>query len=56
MVALLLQLKELTNSPIAVGLLGLAELAALVVSGLWGGVLADRLDRRVLMVYPNPVR
>ncbi len=49
-VALLLQLKELTNSPVAVGLLGLAELAALVVFGLWGGVLADRLDRRGLMV------
>ena len=49
-VALLLQLKELTNSPVSVGLLGLAELAALVVFGLWGGVLADRLDRRGLMV------
>jgi MFS family permease len=49
-VALLLQVKDLTNSPIAVGLLGLAELVALVVFGLWGGVLADRLDRRRLMV------
>jgi Transmembrane secretion effector len=48
-VALLLQLKDLTNSPIAVGLLGLAELGALVVFGLWGGVLADRIDRRRLM-------
>jgi MFS family permease len=48
-VALLLQLKDLTNSPIAVGLLGLAELGALIVFGLWGGVLADRLDRRRLM-------
>jgi MFS family permease len=48
-VALLLQLKNLTDSPIAVGLLGLAELGALVVFGLWGGVLADRLDRRRLM-------
>jgi len=48
-VALLLQVKNLTNSPIAVGLLGLAELGALIVFGLWGGVLADRLDRRRLM-------
>lgn len=48
-VALLLQVKDLTNSPILVGLLGLAELAALVVFGLWGGVLADRIDRRSLM-------
>lgn len=48
-VALLLQVKNLTDSPVAVGLLGLAELTALVVFGLWGGVLADRLDRRRLM-------
>jgi MFS family permease len=48
-VALLLQLKDLTDSPIAVGLLGLAELGALLVFGLWGGMLADRLDRRRLM-------
>ena len=49
-VALLLQVKNMTDSPIAVGLLGLVELVALVVFGLWGGVLADRLDRRRLMV------
>jgi MFS family permease len=48
-VALLLQVKQLTNSPIAVGLLGLAELVSLLVFGLWGGVLADRIDRRRLM-------
>jgi MFS family permease len=48
-VALLFQAKELTDSPFAVGLLGLAELGALIVFGLWGGVLADRLDRRRLM-------
>lgn len=48
-VALLLQTKDLTNSPIDVGLLGLAELGALILFGLWGGVLADRLDRRRLM-------
>ena len=50
-VALLLQVKDLTDSPIAVGLLGLAELVALVVFGLWGGVLADRLNRRRLMAH-----
>ena len=49
-VALLLQAKELTGSPVAVGLLGLVELLALVVFGLYGGVLADRLDRRRLSV------
>jgi len=48
-VALLIQAKQLTGSPLAVGLLGVAELVPLVVFGLYGGVLADRFDRRTLM-------
>ena len=48
-VALLVQAKQLTGSPLAVGLLGAVELVPLVVFGLYGGVLADRLDRRALM-------
>jgi len=48
-VALLVQAKQLTGSPLAVGLLGVVELVPLVVFGLYGGVLADRLDRRALM-------
>jgi MFS family permease len=48
-VALLVQAKQLTGSPPAVGLLGVAELVPLVVFGLYGGVLADRFDRRALM-------
>jgi MFS family permease len=48
-VALLVQAKQLTGSPLAVGLLGMAELVPLVVFGLYGGVLADRFDRRALM-------
>ena len=48
-VALLVQAKQLTGSPLAVGLLGVAELVPLVVFGLYGGVLADRFDRRALM-------
>ena len=48
-VALLVQVKQLTGSPLAVGLLGMAELVPLVVFGLYGGVLADRFDRRALM-------
>lgn len=48
-VALLVQVKQLTGSPLAVGLLGLAQLVPLVVFGLYGGVLADRFDRRALM-------
>jgi MFS family permease len=48
-VALLVQAKQLTGSPLAVALLGVAELVPLVVFGLYGGVLADRFDRRALM-------
>jgi MFS family permease len=48
-VALLVQARELTGSAIAVGLLGVAELVPLVVFGLYGGALADRLDRRRLI-------
>ena len=49
-VALLVQAKQLTGSTFAVGLLGAVELVPLVVFGLYGGVLADRLDRRRLIV------
>ncbi len=44
------QLKELTHSPLDVGALGLFELVPLVVFGLYGGVLADRLNRRRLII------
>src|SRR5580698_4367664 len=48
-VALLVQARQLTGSALAVGLLGAAELLPLVVFGLYGGTLADRLDRRRLI-------
>lgn len=44
------QLKNLTHSTLAVGSLGLAELLPLVAFGLYGGVLADRLNRRRLII------
>jgi MFS family permease len=50
-VALLVQAQQLTGSTFAVGLLGAVELVPLVVFGLYGGVLADRFDRRRLMVW-----
>ncbi|GAA3068153.1 hypothetical protein GCM10020254_09860 [Streptomyces goshikiensis] len=46
MIALPLQIKELTDSPLAVGVMGAVELVPLVVFGLYGGALADALDRR----------
>jgi MFS family permease len=48
-IALLVQAKQLTGSPLAVGLLGVVELVPLLVFGLYGGVLADRVDRRTVM-------
>ena len=48
-VGLLVQAKQLTGSPLVVGLLGLTELVPLLTFGLYGGVLADRFDRRALM-------
>ncbi len=49
-VALPFQLKELTNSYLAVGLLGLVELLPLIIFGLYGGVLADHIDRRKMLL------
>jgi hypothetical protein len=53
-VALLIQAQRITGSPLVVGTLGLAELVPLVVFGLYGGVLADRFDRRALMRWCEP--
>ncbi|WP_377271841.1 MFS transporter [Peterkaempfera sp. SMS 1(5)a] len=49
-VAVPLQIKEITGSSLAVGLLGAVELVPMVVCGLWGGALADSMDRRRLVL------
>ncbi|WP_263975982.1 MFS transporter [Streptomyces sp. NK08204] len=50
-VALPVQLKDLTGSAAAVGAVGTVELVPLVVCGLFGGALADALDKRRLIVW-----
>ncbi|MFI2608845.1 MFS transporter [Kitasatospora sp. NPDC018619] len=50
LVAVPMQIKELTGSSFAVGLVGAVELVPLIVFGLWGGALADALDRRKLVL------
>ncbi|WP_240649153.1 MFS transporter [Streptomyces sp. Z26] len=50
-VALPFQLKELTGSPVAVGALGAVQLVPLVVFGLYGGALADAVDKRKLILW-----
>lgn len=49
-VAIPLQVARLTHSPLAVGLLGLCELAPLLITALIGGALADYFDRRTLVI------
>lgn len=49
-VALPFQLYHLTGSNFAVGALGMAQLVPLIVAGLYGGALADRVDRRKMLV------
>ncbi|WP_317443017.1 MFS transporter [Streptomyces collinus] len=50
-VALPVQLKDLTGSAAAVGAVGAVELIPLIVFGLYGGALADALDKRRLIVW-----
>ena len=50
MVALPFQIKILTNSYVAVGLMGLVQLVPLIIFGLYGGVLADAVDRKKMIL------
>ncbi|MEU6675660.1 MFS transporter [Streptomyces sp. NPDC046925] len=50
LVALPLQIKDLTDSPLAVGAMGAVELVPLIVFGLYGGALADAVDRRKVIL------
>ena len=48
-VALPFQIKELTGSYWMVGLIGAVEMIPLIVFGLYGGVLADHVDRKKMI-------
>ena len=50
-VTLPFQIKELTNSYVAVGLMGAVQLIPLIVFGLYGGVLADSVDRKKMVWF-----
>src|SRR6059036_4360316 len=39
----------LTRSPLALGFVGLTRVLPIVVFSLWGGIVADRHDRRWIM-------
>jgi MFS family permease len=50
-VAIPFQVYQLTHSNLAVGAVGLVELGPLIVFGLYGGALADHVDRRLLLIW-----
>ena len=54
-VAIGLQVYEITGSTAAVGLVGLFALVPLVVMGLYGGSLSDHHDRRTVALVANLV-
>ncbi|MEV5414282.1 MFS transporter [Thermopolyspora sp. NPDC052614] len=49
-VAVSAQVYDITKSSLWVGLLGPANLVPLVIFGLWGGAVADVMDRRRLLI------
>ncbi len=50
MIAVPIQIKQLTDSTVAVGMVGAAEFVPIVVVGLLGGAVADRFDRRTVVL------
>lgn len=50
-VALPFQIYELTNSTFAVGIVGLIELIPLLITAFIGGVFADVVDRKKLLIF-----
>ena len=48
-VAIPFQIKEITNSYLAVGVVGVIELVPLIIFGLYGGVLADSVNRKIMV-------
>jgi MFS family permease len=54
-VAVPYQVYVLTHSSLAVGLLGVFQAVPIVAAGLYGGALADRLDRRRLQLLGKTV-
>jgi MFS family permease len=55
-VALPWQVYELSNAPTAMGVVGAVETVALIVFLLYGGVLADRVERRRVIIGADLLR
>lgn len=54
-VAVPLQIYALTKSSLWVGLIGVASLVPLIVFGMWGGAVADVMERRKLVLIASVV-
>ncbi|MFI5958482.1 MFS transporter [Cryptosporangium sp. NPDC051539] len=54
-VAVPVQMYAITRSSFWVGMLGLAALVPLILFGLWGGAVADAIDRRTLLLISSLV-
>ncbi len=52
-VAVAVQVYDITRSSFYVGLLGLVGLVPLIGFGLWGGAVADAVDRRLLLLVSS---
>jgi MFS family permease len=52
-VAVPVQMFAITSSSLWVGLLGVAGLVPLVAFALWGGAVADKMDRRVVLLVAS---
>ncbi|SHM96766.1 MFS transporter [Cryptosporangium aurantiacum] len=54
-VAIPVQMYAITDSSFWVGMIGLAALVPLILFGLWGGAVADAIDRRTLLLISSVV-
>jgi MFS family permease len=54
-VAVPVQMYAVTHSSLWVGMMGFAALVPLVLFGLWGGAVADAVDRRILLLISSLV-
>ncbi len=52
-VAVAIQVYDLTHSSFYVGLVGVFALVPLIVLGLYGGAIADAVDRRTLALFAS---
>lgn len=52
-VAVGLHIYEITNSTLAVALVGVYALVPMILAGLYGGMLADAFDRRTVLIWAS---